>query len=110
MRSQGRRVDPNPLEGLQGAGRQGDRFVDGFGTEFKILDSAKAESIANSVAKSIKRGGQARVIVFDGRGANLTRLEAERAINLLRQSARARTKLLAVEIIGNNFFIRTSLR
>jgi hypothetical protein len=38
LRGLGRRVEKNPLEGVLGAGRQGDFFVDGKLTELKTLD------------------------------------------------------------------------
>ena len=39
----GRKVDKNPLEGVHGAGRQGDAFVDGVKHEFKTLDPGAGE-------------------------------------------------------------------
>ncbi len=104
----GRKVDKNPLEGVQGAGRQGDAFVDGVKHEFKSLDKGgTSTTIRNTTNKSIKGKGQARNIVFDARNSGLTKKEAIRGLD--RAAGIARGKLDNVTIIGDDFFINKSI-
>jgi hypothetical protein len=61
-------VSKNPLEGVPGAGRQGDAIVDGLKHEFKSLgQGADSNTIRNVINKSKNRGGQARDWVLDAR-------------------------------------------
>jgi Contact-dependent growth inhibition CdiA C-terminal domain len=97
-------VEPNQLEGVAGAGRQGDAWVDGIKHEFKSLDpGATSETVRNSVNRSLKRGGQARNIVIDARGSGLSFAEAERGIARVRGAYAA--KLDNLTIIGDDFFV-----
>ncbi|WP_095987982.1 hypothetical protein [Cystobacter fuscus] len=82
LESKGRKAEPNPLEGVEGAGRQGDRFVDGVKTEYKTLDpGASPNTVKNVVNNSIRKGGQARNIIIDARGSGLGQEEAAHGIS-----------------------------
>ena len=100
----GRKVKLNPLEGVPGAGRQGDAFVDGVKHEFKTLDpGATSSTIKNQVSSSIKSGGQARNIVIDARNSGLSKAEAIRSFVRIQNIYRGRLDNLT--IIGNDFFM-----
>lgn len=102
--SLGRNVTPNQLEGVAGAGRQGDALVDGVLTEFKTLSAgATGGTIRNVVNNSIRRGGQARDIVIDARGSGLT--EGEALLGVKRAFGISRDKVDRISVIGDNFFI-----
>jgi hypothetical protein len=104
LRGQGRTVEPNPLEGKPGVGRQGDRIVDGVKTEYKSLDPGATDStVRNAVNNSIRRGGQARAIVIDARGSGLTEEAATQGLN--RVSGITRGKLDRVEVVGEGYHI-----
>ena len=104
LRSQGRRVEGNPLEGAAGAGRQGDRIIDGVKAELKSLDpGATSNTIRNVVNNSIRRGGQARTIIIDARGSGLTQEEAARGIG--RAMGISRGKVDQIRVIGDGFDI-----
>jgi len=108
LRSKGRRVAPNPREGVQGAGRQGDAFIDGIKTEFKSLrPGATSKTIKNRVDKSLKGTGQAREIILDARGTGMSVAEAQRGI--AQALGIGRGKLDRVTVIGDNFFIGNGL-
>lgn len=101
----GRKVAKNPLEGVQGAGRQGDAFVDGLKTEFKTINrqNPTANTLKNFVNDSLRGEGQARQIVIDVRGIGLTKDMAENGI--YKALGIGRDKLDYVTVIGDEFFI-----
>ncbi len=100
----GRKVRRNPLEGLAGAGRQGDALVDGVLHEFETLaPGATSSTIRNVVNNSIRRGGQARNLVIDARGTGLAKNEALRGIR--RALDISRGKIDYVAVIGTDFFV-----
>lgn len=99
----GQSVRPNPLEGVVGAGRQGDAIVCGVLHEFKSLQpGATSNTIRNSVNNSIRRGGQARNIVIDARGSGLS--EADAIAGLVRLPGISRDRLDYVSAIGDDYF------
>jgi hypothetical protein len=100
----GETVELNPLEHVEGAGRQGDRFVNGLKTEYKSLGpNATANTVKNNVNNSIRNGGQARQIFLDARGSGLTEQEAIEGIrNAMRIS---RGKVDKIRIFGDGFDI-----
>ncbi|MGI8426261.1 MAG: hypothetical protein ACR2M4_06620, partial [Actinomycetota bacterium] len=100
----GRNVKGNPVQGVRGKGRQGDAFVDGLLHEFKSLgEGASSGTIKNAVSSSIKRGGQARNMVFDARGSGLTAAEARRGLG--RAMGISRGRIDRISIIGDDFFL-----
>ena len=104
LRSKGHRVKGNPLEGARGAGRQGDRIIDGVKSELKSLDpGATSNTVRNVVNNSIRGGGQARNIIIDARGSGLT--EAEAARGIARARGISRGKIDNIRIIGDGFDI-----
>lgn len=111
LRREGRNVQPNPHEGQPGAGRQGDRFVDGVKTEYKHPrpkpDGRPPDSITikNNVTKSIRKGGQARDIIIDARGTGLTKAEAERSIRRAMHPDVSRGKVDNLRVIGDGFSV-----
>ena len=111
LKAQGRRVEMNPLENVVGAGRQGDRLVDGFKTEFKRVTTGRVETVVDRVNKSLKRKAQARAIVVDTRGSRggFTLEQAQQAVRGVQQLQRA-SRLRSLEIIGDNFIIRQGIR
>ena len=103
LRDNGRIVTENELQGIPGAGRQGDAYVDGMKTEFKTLNSnAVPNTIKNDVNKSIKYGGQARNFVIDARNTSLTKEEAEQGV--FKALGISRGKVDFIEIIGKDYF------
>ena len=103
LENMGRVTIANKLEGVPGAGRQGDAFVDGVKTEFKTLSpNAGPNTIKNDVNNSIRGGGQARRIVFDARNTLLTKEEAEQGI--FKALGISRGKIDFIEVIGNDYF------
>jgi hypothetical protein len=104
----GRKVTKNPLEGVHGAGRQGDALIDGVKHEFKTLDpGANSSRLRNVVNESIKRGGQARNVVIDARASGLTQPEAIRGLR--RAAGISRGKLDNITVIGDDFFINKAV-
>ncbi len=100
----GLEATPNPLEGVAGAGRQGDALIAGVKHEFKTLDpGATANTIKNVVNNSIRKGGQARNIVIDARGSGLTQEAASHGI--AKALGISRGKIDNITIIGDDFFI-----
>jgi len=103
LRDLGRTVSKNPLEGMPGAGRQADAYVDGVLHEFKTLDPGAASGrIKNVVSESLKGGGQARNLIIDARGSGLSLPEAQRGIR--RALGAAPGKLDRITIIGDDYF------
>jgi hypothetical protein len=105
----GRKVSKNPMEGVAGAGRQGDAFVDGVLHEFKTLDpGAGPGTVKNVVNNSIRRGGQAREIVIDARGTGLSLEAAQQGAG--KALGISRGKVDGVTLIGDDYFFRWSPR
>ena len=105
----GRTVSKNPSEGVPGAGRQGDAFVDGVLHEFKALDpGAGSGTVKNVVNNSIRDGGQAREIVIDARGSGLSRAAAESGAG--RALGISRGQLDGLTILGDDYFFRWTPR
>jgi len=104
LKEQGRETRPNEQEGMPGAGRQGDRYVDGVKTEYKTLDpGAGSNTVKNVVNNSIRSGGQARNIIIDARGSGLSQEEAVRGIN--RAMGISGGKVDTIEIIGDGYHV-----
>ena len=104
LRQFGRKVEPNPLEGVAGAGRQGDALIDGLKHEFKTLEpGAGSNTIRNIINKSKKRGGQARNWVIDARGSGLSEAEARRGIG--RAAGAYQEHIDRITVIGDKYFI-----
>jgi hypothetical protein len=102
LRKEGKKVEPNPDEGASGAGRQGDRIVDGKKTEYKTLQpGAKESTIKNVVNRSIADGGQARDMIINARGSGLTLEQATRGLDLAWGASR--NKLDSLRVIGDGF-------
>ena len=107
LESLGRQVSKNPMEGVAGARRQGDAFVDGVLHEFKSLDpGAGPGTIKNVVNNSIRRGGQAREIVIDARGTGLGEAEAKQGA--AKAFGISRGKVDGLTILGDDYFFRWS--
>lgn len=108
LRGYGRNVVHNPDEGVPDKGRQGDALVDGIKVEFKTISkqNADANTIVNTVNKSIRRGGQARQIVIDVRPSGMSESVATQgAIDAFNSSPRVRNRVDAIRVIGNDFSI-----
>ncbi len=85
-----------------GAGRFADAEVDGLEIEFKTLETGATNStIKNVISDSVRRGGQARHIIFDARESNLTKAETERG--LARSGGITRGRVDGVRVIGDDF-------
>ena len=103
LESIGRIVIHNKLEGVPGAGRQCDAFVDGIKTEFKTLNKyATPNTIKNDVNKSIRQGGQARNFVIDARNTILSKDEAEQGV--FKALGISKDKVDYIEVIGKGYF------
>jgi len=103
LENKGHIVVVNKLQGVPGAGRQGDAFVDELKTEFKSLNvNATSSTIRNEVNNSISEEGQARRFVIDARGTELTKEEAERGV--FRALGISRGKVDYIEVIGRDYF------
>lgn len=104
LRERGHHVEPNKMQGIQGAGRQFDAYVDGNATEFKSLEpGANSNRIRHRVNESIRDGGQARNMTFDARNSGLTKEEAERGIR--RAMGIARGKVDRITIFGDDYVV-----
>ncbi|MDQ3231430.1 MAG: hypothetical protein M3Q07_06375 [Pseudobdellovibrionaceae bacterium] len=100
----GRMVEKNPMEGVPGAGRQGDAIVDGIVVEFKNVEvGGDSSTIRNSVRRSVEGTGQSRTILFDARGSGISESEAKRGI--FRALGAYGPKLDYVSVIGDGFFV-----
>ena len=107
LKGEGRDVEPNPLHGKAGAGRQAERLVDGVKTEYKSLEKgATSNTVRNVVSKSVRGTGQARQIVIDARGSGLTKAEAIRGIR--RAMGIASKKLDSIRVIGDGWDVTGS--
>lgn len=116
LRSEGRQVQFNILEGEQGAGRQGDRFIDGVRTEYKnvsgVSEQASIEQTSDAISKAISSRimdgrGQATHIIVDVRGqAGMTESIARRAIRRAYGADNPNGgKIQSIRIIGNGFSV-----
>lgn len=104
LKQRGHTVEPNPMEGVEGAGRQFDAYVDGTPTEFKSLQpGADSNRIRHRVNESIRRGGQSSDMIFDARGSGLTQEEAERGVR--RAMGIARGKIERITIFGDDYIV-----
>ena len=104
LKSKGHKVQPNPEEGQPGAGRQGDRYVDGVKTEYKHpRPGADSATIKNEITSSIKDGGQARDFVIDSRGTGMSEAEARRGISRTMHPDVSRGKVDSIRVIGDGF-------
>ncbi|MEZ4668702.1 MAG: hypothetical protein R3E39_12390 [Anaerolineae bacterium] len=73
--------------------------------ELKGLDpGGDSNTVRNAVNNSIKRGGQARIIVIDARGSGLTLEEAERSLR--RVAGIQQGRLDSLRIVGDGFDIK----
>ena len=105
LESIGRHIDDNPLEGVQNAGRQGDRFVDGIKTEYKALSpGADSKRFQSRINDSLRGQPQARHIIVDACASGISQSEAQRGIFRSFGLKRAH-KLDAVEVIGDGFYL-----
>jgi hypothetical protein len=111
LRSEGRDVQPNPLEGQPGAGRQGDRLVDGKLTEIKSVsgvNSPDGDSLSGAVANRVMNArGQAQDIIVDARQQpGMTQEIAERGIRRAYGADNLTgAKIQSIRVIGNDFDI-----
>jgi Domain of unknown function (DUF4157) len=109
--TEGHEVRANPLEGQQGAGRQGDRFVDGVPTEIKSLSGVKnpnADTLSQAISRRVMDGrGQAHNIIVDTREqAGMTREIAERGVRRAYGADNATgAKIQSIRVIGRDFDI-----
>jgi hypothetical protein len=111
LMGEGHDVKPNLQEGKQGAGRQGDRFVDGKLTEIKTISGVEktdANSLSAAIANRVMNGrGQAGDIIVDVRQqAGMTEEIAERGVNRA-YGADNKTggKIQSIRVIGKDFDI-----
>jgi hypothetical protein len=102
QKGHGSNIRPNPREGVDGAGRQGDALIDGVPHEFKTLQpTSTAKTIENVVNKSTKGEGQARAIVINARKTLMTAAEArEGALKALNSN---RAKLDKLHVFGQDW-------
>lgn len=99
-------VTKNLREGVQGAGRQGDAYVNGVLHEFKTAGSgATSNTIRNQVNQSKKGTGQAREIIVDARNSGLSEADALRGTYLALGSSRG--KVDGITVIGDGYFFRS---
>jgi hypothetical protein len=109
LRQQGRTVTQNPTEALGRGNAGGDRLVDGVRTEFKRFRTADPDKLLRKIEKSISGGGQAPNLVLDLRGQGATIDSAQEVIRRL-PGRRNANRLDSIEIIGDNFSIRSRVR
>ncbi len=116
LRSKGHRVEPNPHEGVDGAGRQNDRIIDGVPGEIKTVSGIKdttSDGLSKAVANRVMNGrGQASSLIVDVRGQpGMTEQIAERAARRAYGADRAtaggasRGPIKSIRMIGANFDI-----
>jgi hypothetical protein len=117
FRSHGRTVETNPLEGAPGAGRQGDRWVDGVLTEYKTLGRVAdltEDGLSKQISKRIMGGrGQSAHVVLDVRDQRgMTPAIAERGLrravgaNEATAAQASRGPLQSMTIVGQDFVVR----
>jgi RHS repeat-associated protein len=103
LRGLGKKVYKNVREGLHGAGKQGDAYVDGVKTELKVMDAATSTAIVRRVSKSLGGTGQARQIWIDARAAGTDLATAADALRRITGIAKGR--LDRVAILGRDYHI-----
>jgi Contact-dependent growth inhibition CdiA C-terminal domain len=109
LRGLGSIVEPNPLEGMKDAGRQGDRYINGLLTEYKTLEpGATSNSIKQRVNDSLRGISQARYIIIDARNTEMSEDEALKGI--YRAIGVSRGKLDSLRVIGNGFDIEEQVQ
>ena len=109
----GHKVEVNPREGVDGAGRQGDRYIDGKLTEYKSIHNVKnatSDGISSAISnRAMKARGQAPNIIIDTREqVGMTEEIAERGIvrALNADNVVSPTKKIKeIRVIGNGFDI-----
>lgn len=113
LQDKGHKVEPNPQEGQAGAGRQGDRYVDGRKTEYKTVTGVKKtdeNSLSGAISsRSMDARGQASDVIVDTRGQQgMTQSAAQRGINrayAADNKAAGGPKLQNIRVIGDGFDI-----
>ncbi len=111
LRQEGRTVEPNVREGQPGAGRQGDRLVDGVLTEYKAISGvqdATSDGISQAIARRVMDGrGQALHIIVDARGqSGITAEIAERGVRRAYGADNATGgRIRSIRVIGPDFSI-----
>ena len=111
LRGEGRNVSPNVLEGQPGAGRQGDRIVDGVLTEYKSVSRVEkqtADALSGAIARRVMDGrGQASQIIVDTRKqAGMTEAIARRGVaRAFGADNRTGATINSIRVIGHNFDI-----
>ena len=103
LENNGRKTIKNELEGVPGAGRQGDSLVDGVKTEFKSLTPKQdgsphtSKSVQKLISQSRSKGGQAEHIVIDARNVNISKETLHEGIS--RYFGNSEGGLVSVEFI-----------
>jgi hypothetical protein len=116
LRSQGQSVEPNAQEGAQGAGRQGDRLVNGILSEYKSLSGVKdttPDGLSAAISRRVMSGrGQAPNVIVDTRAqVGMTQEIAERGVRRAygadnaTAAAASRGPLQSIRGIGHGFDI-----
>jgi hypothetical protein len=111
LRGEGRLVQPNVREGAEGAGRQGDRLIDGILTEYKTISGVRdltSDGLSAAFASRVMDGrGQAAHIIVDVRNQDgMTREIAERGIRRAYGADNATGgRIQSIRCIGNGFNI-----
>lgn len=108
LEGRGHSVEINSQEGVDGAGRQGDRYVDGKLTEYKSIHNVKnttSNGLSSAISsRAMDARGQASNIIIDTREqAGMTEEIAEKGINRAYGSDRKERKIQEIRIIGNDF-------
>jgi hypothetical protein len=115
LRSEGRLVQPNVLEGVQGSGSQGDRLIDGVLTEYKTLQGVEkltSDGLSSALSSRIMdaRGQAVHIIVNTHSQDGMTKEIAERGIiRAYGADNKTGAKIQSIRAIGDGFDI-TELR
>ncbi len=104
----GHTVEVNPREGVDGAGRQGDRYIDGKLTEYKSIHNVKnatSDGISSAISnRAMKARGQAPNIIIDTREqAGMTEEIAKRGIERAYGADKYTERLSEIRVIGKDF-------
>ena len=111
LKDHGHHVTHNLNEGKHGAGRQGDRFIDGILTEYKTLmrvQNITSDGLSKALSSRVMDArSQADNIIVDTRAqAGMTQKIAERGIKRAYVADdRKGAKIRSVRVIGNGFDI-----
>ncbi len=108
LEGRGHSVEINPKESVDGAGRQGDRYIDGKLTEYKSIHNVKnvtSNGLSAAISsRAMDARGQAPHIIIDTREqAGMTEEIAEKGIKRAYGSDRKERKIQEIRIIGNDF-------